>query len=106
MPASDNCCGKPDGELCIHDLDDKRGAVCAWLRANSIDPNTVPLHDHDLRITERDGQRLIEYTEFVRDELTGNIMYDPDNPGPVTSETSVPCLVDPDPELRIPGTRP
>jgi hypothetical protein len=86
--------------------EDRRQAVCAWLHANGIDPNTVPLHDHDLRITERDGQRLIEYTEFVRDELTGNILYDPDNPGPVTSQASVPCLVEPDPGLGVPGGQP
>ena len=86
--------------------EDRREALCAWLRANSIDPNTVPLHDHDLRITERDGQRLIEYTEFVLDELTGNILADPGNPQPVTSEVSVPCLIEPKPALGIPGGRP
>ncbi|MGW0014741.1 hypothetical protein ACWDVX_33945 [Streptomyces tendae] len=86
--------------------EDRREAVCVWLRANGIDPNTVPLHDHQLRITERNGRRFIEYTEFVRDELTGNILADPDDRQPVTSEVSVQCLIEPKPSLGVPGGRP
>ncbi|MFJ4473280.1 hypothetical protein ACIP2X_38100 [Streptomyces sp. NPDC089424] len=83
--------------------EEERLALCKWLRANGIDPDTVPLHDADLRIAVQDGRRVIRYTEYVRNELTGNILYDPDNPGPVSSSASAPCLVEPPEWLRVPG---
>lgn len=85
--------------------EDERIAICEWLTANGISPNTVPLHDADLRITERDEQRLIQYTEFVRNETTGNILADPDTSQPVTREASVPCRVEPPAWLRVPEER-
>lgn len=86
-----------------HPTDEERLALCEWLTANGIEPNTVPLYDSGLRIVEQAGQRVICYTEYVRSELTGNILSDPDNPQPVTSEASVPCLVEPPGWLGVPG---
>lgn len=86
--------------------EEERVALCEWLRANGIDPDTVPLRDSDLRIDEKDGQRVILYTQFVRDEPTGNILSDPHNPGPVTSSASASCLVEPPAWLGVPGAQP
>lgn len=88
-----------------HPTEEERLALCEWLTANGIDPNIVPLREADLRIDEKDGQRVILYTEFVRDELTGDILADPDNQQAVTSSASAPCLVEPPEWLRVPGTR-
>ena len=85
-----------------HPTEEERQELCEWLTVNGIDISTVPLRDSDLRITEQDGQRVIQYTEYVRSELTGNILSDPHNPKPVTSEASVPCVVDPPGWLNIP----
>jgi hypothetical protein len=83
--------------------EEERLALCEWLTANGIDPLTVPLHDSGLRITEHDGQQVIQYTGYVRCERTGNILSDPDASGPVTSQATVPCLVEPPQWLRVPG---
>ncbi|MFE6412597.1 hypothetical protein ACFVOR_37320 [Streptomyces sp. NPDC057837] len=84
----------------------ERLALCEWLTANGINPNTVPLREAGLRIDEKDGQRVIAYTQFVRNELTGNILSDPDNPGPVTSSATAPCRVEPPAWLGVPGAQP
>lgn len=79
-----------------------RLALCEWLAANGIAPNVVPLDDPGIRITEQDGQRVIRYTEFVRSELTGNILVDPDKPEPITSRATTPLIVEPPAWLRVP----
>lgn len=86
-----------------HPTEEERLALCQWLRANGIDPNIVPLRDANLRIAVQDGQRVILYTQFVRDEVTGNILSDPDKPEPVTSSASTQCVVDPPEWLGVPG---
>lgn len=89
----------------VRPTEEERIALCEWLTANGIEPKTVPLYEADLRITEQDGQRLICYTEYVRSELTDNILADPNNPQPVKSSTSAPCTVEPPAWLNVPGGR-
>src|SRR5690348_11201215 len=60
-----------------HPTEEERQALCEWLTANDIDYNNVPLDSMFAVTEEPDGQRLIHYTEFVRDEQTGNILADP-----------------------------
>ncbi|WP_042174665.1 hypothetical protein [Streptomyces sp. NBRC 110035] len=86
-----------------HPTEEERLALCEGLTANGINPRTVPLRDSDLRIAVQDGQRVILYTEFVLDELTGNILAAPDGQVPVTSAASAPCLAEPPEWLNIPS---
>jgi hypothetical protein len=107
---ADRCCGKPAGAICVHDVgqatthftEDKRLAICEWLAGNGVDPRTV-LRDSGFRITVQDGQRIIQYDEYVRDEITGRLLSDPGNPGPIVSRASAPCRVEPPAWLRVPG---
>lgn len=79
----------------------ERLAICEWLTANGIDPGTVPLNDHKLRIVAQDGQRAIHYTEYVLTD-DGHIQVDPEDPDNAwVRDTSRPCLVDPPTEMRI-----
>jgi len=81
--------------------EEERLAICEWLTANGIDPNTVPLYDHNLRIVDQDGQRAIHYTEYVLTD-DGRAQVDPEDPDSAWARnTSRPCLVDPPKTLRI-----
>lgn len=84
-----------------------RLAVCAWLEANGINPVAVPLYEHGLRITgSPDGQRIIQYEAYVLTD-DGHRQVHPDRADEAWTEPlSVPCQVEPGPELLIPGTRP
>lgn len=84
-----------------------RVAVCAWLEANGINPVAVPLYEHALRVTDGlDGQRLIRCTAYVLTD-EGRKQIHPDRADEAWMEPlSVPCKVEPRPELLIPGTRP
>ncbi|MER5358402.1 hypothetical protein [Streptomyces sp. NPDC002785] len=77
-------------------------ALLGWLRANGIDPNCVP-EESPLSISKTsDGQHLINYTEFVRDQ-DGNALLDATDSALCAREKRIaPCVVEPDPELRIP----
>ncbi|MFI2620471.1 hypothetical protein [Streptomyces sp. NPDC018584] len=79
----------------------RRQALCAWLTANDVDPNRVPLHSNLSIIANGDGSRHIHYTEFIRDEETGNILADADG-HPRTRDVRVPCIADPPAWLHIP----
>lgn len=85
----------------IHPTEEERAAICEWLAANGITPKDVPLHS-DFSVT--DGQ--IHYTEFVRDEETGNILYDPAAHSAVERPASTPCRVQPPASLNIPTGSP
>lgn len=85
----------------LHPTEEERLAICAWLTANGIDPHTVPLSEHKLRIVTENGHRAIHYTEFVLTD-DGHKQVDPDDPDTaLVRDTSRPCLVDPPPTLRI-----
>jgi len=81
----------------IHPTEEERVAICEWLTANGINVKSVPLHS-DFAV--KGGQ--IHYTEFVRDEETGNILYDPTTRSAVERTASAPCLVQPSASLNIP----
>lgn len=87
----------------LRPTEEERLAICEWLTANGISPKDVPLHDSNLRIEEQDGQRVIRYTAFVRDELSGNILANPETSSARTSEASAPCKVEPPAWLAVPG---
>jgi hypothetical protein len=80
----------------------KRVALCEWLTANDIDVDTVPI-DSDFEIIEGpDGQRLLQYTEFVRSE-GGGIKVDPeDGQSAWKRTTTAPCKTDPPTWLNVP----
>jgi hypothetical protein len=86
-----------------HPTEEERQALCEWLTANGIDPNTVPLYDSGLRITEQDGQRIICYTEYVLTD-TGRKQTNPDDSRKVWMRpASVPCKTEPPAWLNVPG---
>ncbi|MFF8910597.1 hypothetical protein [Streptomyces olivaceoviridis] len=89
----------------IHPTEEERQALCEWLTANGIDYNNVPLDSMFAVIDEPDGQRLIHYNEFVRDEQTRNILADPRERLAVRRMASAPCKVEPPAWLGVPGTR-
>ncbi|MDX3507370.1 hypothetical protein PV755_00275 [Streptomyces caniscabiei] len=92
---------------------ERRTELCAWLRANNINPDDVPIgediviewetynvtaHDSDAPQTI-EGDRAIRYTAYLRnadgfkylDEATGE---------PAQEERTVPLVVDPPPQWR------
>lgn len=83
--------------------EEARQELCEWLRANGIDPNTVPI-DSSLSITGTGEQLSILYTEFVRDPETGNILAGEDGFARRRA-ASVPCVVEPPFWLHIPGSQ-
>lgn len=84
--------------------EEERLAMCAWLTANGVDPETVPLRSA-VSIVEVGGQWHIQYTEFVRDEETGKILADGEGYGR-TRGVRVPCIEKPPAWLNVPGARP
>jgi hypothetical protein len=86
----------------LRPTEEERAALCEWLTANGVDINTVPIESSFSIVEEADGQRLIHYTQFVRDENTGNILADPDG-GAMERSASTPCTVEPPSWLNIPG---
>lgn len=84
--------------------EEERAVLAEWMTANGVDPATVPL-ESTFAITDEPAGRLIHYIEFV---LTsdGHKQVDPDHRDEVWTRTaSVPCTVEPAPELRIMGAR-
>ncbi|MCX4792534.1 hypothetical protein OG369_42935 [Streptomyces sp. NBC_01221] len=78
-----------------------RPALLDWLRANGIDPNHVTEESPITISVTPAGQRLINYTEFVRDE-DGNVLVNAADSDLCSREKrTVPCVVEPGPELRI-----
>jgi hypothetical protein len=72
----------------------RRQELCAWLTANGIDPNVVPV-DADLTIsTGPDGTRRIHYEAHVRNE-NGRITLNERGDNPAIEKLSVPLIVDP-----------
>jgi hypothetical protein len=85
----------------LHPTEEERIAICEWLTANGINPKSVPLADHKLRIVTENGQRAIHYTEYVLTD-DGRAQVDPEDPDSAwVREASRPCLVDPPKTLRI-----
>jgi hypothetical protein len=80
----------------------QRLALCEWLNANGINPNSVPL-ESSFAITEDNGQRVIHYTEFVL-TADGHKQVDPeDNTTAWRRKATAPCTVQPPAWLRVPG---
>lgn len=104
--AADECCGKPKGAICVHDLsqpnsavpqdwpEDRREALCAWLRANGINPNEVPLHSDRYLEPGPDGIQHIVYEAF---HLTadGRRHLDERGKNAAVERRTSPLLVDP-----------
>lgn len=87
----------------VHPTEEERIALCEWLTANDISPNSVPLYSH-FEIVEQDGQRVIVYTECVLTE-DGHKQVDPESSEDTWARNATaPCKVDPPAWLRIPGT--
>lgn len=85
----------------LHPTEEERIAICEWLTANGIDPKSVPLTDHKLRIVTENDQRAIHYTEYVLTD-DGRKQIDPEDPEAVwMRDTSRPCLVAPPKTLGI-----
>lgn len=74
--------------------DDRREALCTWLRANSINPNDVPLHGDLYLEAGPDGTQHIVYEAF---HLTADGYRHVDERGlnAATERRTTPLLVDP-----------
>lgn len=100
MPEPDDlgCCGKPAGALCIHDLDDRRRTICAWLQANGIAPNNVP-RDGDLYLepAPADDPYTGQYLHYEAFHLNsdGRRHLNERGDGPAIEQRSTPLLVAP-----------
>lgn len=99
---ADDCCGKPKSALCVHDLsqpaarpaEDRREALCAWLRANSINPNEVPIHGDLYLEPGPDGNRHIVYEACHLDDQ-GRKQVDERDDRVAVERRTTPLLVDP-----------
>lgn len=77
-----------------HPIDTRRHAVCEWLTANGISPNTVP-QDADLTIKDGPGgTRVIAYEAFVLD-ADGNKQADERGNRIAIETRTAPLLVEP-----------
>jgi hypothetical protein len=74
----------------IHDDDEYREEVCAWIRALGLNPNDIPM---DAYPTVADGRLTIR--QYVRSEK-GAIQFDPnDVHAPLCRTVTVPITVEP-----------
>lgn len=81
----------------------RRVALCEWLTANGVDPNTVPQFS-TFAVLEDAGARVIHYQQHV---LTsdGHAQVDPqDNESVWIRDATTPCTVEPPAWLQIAGT--
>lgn len=74
-------------------LSPRQKALCEWLTANGITPDTVPM-DGDLTIDTVDGQRVIRYEALVRD-ADGRLMLNDRGDNAAMERRIVPLLVEP-----------
>jgi hypothetical protein len=74
--------------------DDRREALCAWLRTNGINPNEVPIHGDLYLEPGPDGTPHIVYEAF---HLTadGHRHVDEHGKNPAVERRATPLLVDP-----------
>lgn len=80
----------------LHVAQGRRDALLNWVRANNIDPNTVPI-DRDMVIEDSpDGGRIIRYHVYVFTD-DGNKQVDPEQPvvTPWVEERTTPLVVPP-----------
>lgn len=71
-----------------------------WLRANDIDPKSVPTTTDLIVVTDPNGQRTIHYDRFIR-TATGHIQRNPDRHDEVWTEAATtPCVAEPPLSLR------
>lgn len=83
--------------------EERRVALCEWLTANGIDPNTVPLHS-SFSVLEDTGVKTIRYQECVL-TADGRKQVDPeDNESVWIRDATAPCTVEPPAWLKIAGT--
>ncbi|GAX57266.1 hypothetical protein [Streptomyces olivochromogenes] len=79
--------------------EEERVALCEWLTANGIDPNTVPLHS-ELSIV--DG--VIRFEQYILTD-DGHKQVDPEHRDTAwTRNATAPCTVAPPAELNIATT--
>lgn len=82
--------------------EEQRAALCAWLTANGIDPNSVPIGSR-LSIGVSDGAKVIYYDQYLTED--GHKQIDPaDNDRAWMRAATAPCTVDPPAWLRVPGS--
>lgn len=75
----------------------RREAMAAWLTANGVDPNDVPLHA-DITVDDQNGQRVIRYEAFQRDG-NGDIFVADGGTGAAVEERTTLLTTEPPAEL-------
>lgn len=89
--------------MALH-LDRSRSdALCAWLTAHGIEPNTVPT-DADMTISDTDDGRVLHCEVMVRSE-DGRLVLDDRGDGPAIEMRTVPLVAEP-PEWWTPYEKP
>ena len=81
----------------------RREAICAWLTANGINPNSVP-QDSDLTITIQNNVRVIAYEMFHLDP-DGHRQLDERGQNVAVTRHTAPLLIEP-PEWWEPYEKP
>jgi hypothetical protein len=82
----------------------RRDALCAWLTANGIDPNDVPIHGDRVIEPGPDDTRMIRYESYIRDD-NGSITVDESGNGAAIETRRVPLVVEP-PAWWVPFEKP
>lgn len=77
----------------------RREAMAAWLTANGVDPNDVPLHA-DITVDDQNGRRVIRYEAFQRDG-NGNILVADDGTSSAVEERTTPLTAAAPAELAV-----
>lgn len=67
-----------------------REGVVAWLQANGINPDDVPLTSTFTECVNGDGDRVIRYRALLREY--GRLCMAEDGSGPVVEDRETPCL--------------
>ncbi|MFJ8146588.1 hypothetical protein ACIQ6R_16175 [Streptomyces sp. NPDC096048] len=78
----------------LHVTQGRSEDLCAWVRANGIDPDLVPI-EHDLTIADTPDGPVIRYRAYVTEE-GGTKLVDPNRSGqPLMEEHTTPLVVEP-----------
>lgn len=80
----------------------QRVELCEWLRANGIDPVTVPI-GAEITIEPVDGAQLIRHTAYLRD-AAGHLYLDETTDDVAQEQRAVPLVTDPPPHWFIKET--
>ncbi|MFJ4682020.1 hypothetical protein [Streptomyces sp. NPDC088789] len=76
----------------LHIAQGRKEALCAWLRANGIDPVRVP-QEYDLTVEDTPDGRVIRHHVFATND--DDVKVEPQDGGPRIHERVVPLLVEP-----------